>query len=264
MGACKTQCNANADCQATDFCNLNINQCVPQHVDGTPCMNGFECASGFCSSGVCCNTDCSGTGQVCNATGNVGKCQCQAHPCPAGIACQLFYKDGDGDGYGNASGTTANGGAVAGCTGDTPPAGFVVDNTDCNDADSRQHPGQTAFFGTPSNVKGDFDYNCNGTIEKGTPEYPGGSCGFCAFVNNGGLLECTKPSTCSSVNAQSTLACGLQRIGMIFCFCCNLANSGFTATVACGTNGVLVSCGTCGAVGGGASFSTSTLQQTCH
>jgi hypothetical protein len=263
-GACKTRCNANTDCLSTDFCNLNINQCVTKHVNSTMCANAFECASGFCANGVCCNTDCSGAGQVCNANGNVGKCQCQSHPCPNGITCQLFYKDGDGDGYGDANGTIANGNAVAGCTGDTPPAGHVADNTDCNDADNRQHPGQGAFFGTPSNVKGDFDYNCDGTIEKGIPEYPGSSCGFCGFVNNGGILQCTKNGTCGAVGNQSTLACGFSRFGIGFCLCCNLANSGFLANVACGTDGTLYSCGTCTIAGGGATSSMSTVQQTCH
>src|SRR6185436_1512233 len=56
MGACRTSCNQDSDCQATDFCNLNINKCVPKHVDGTPCGMGNECKTGFCYSGVCCNT----------------------------------------------------------------------------------------------------------------------------------------------------------------------------------------------------------------
>lgn len=266
MGACKTLCNTDADCQSTDFCNLNINKCVPKHVDGTTCALPDECASGFCSSGVCCNTDCTGSGQVCNATGSVGKCQCQSHPCPSGIACQLFYKDGDNDTYGDINGTIANGNAVAGCTGDAPPkvnnVQFVADHTDCNDQDNRQHPGQTNFYTTPSNVKGDYDYNCDGTIEKATGEFPGGSCGFCS----GGFIgdPCTKNATCGSAGAQSTLSCGLVFTGKFLCPCCNQANSGFNATVPCGGVGTIINCGTCSAASGGAGFFNSSGTQACQ
>jgi hypothetical protein len=261
-GACSSICNANSDCQSSDFCNLNINKCVPRHDNGTACANGFECKTGFCAQGFCCNTDCAGTGQSCSV--NPGQCQCQSHPCPMGVACQLFYKDGDADTYGDATGTIANGRAVAGCVGDMPPTGFVADDTDCNDADNRQHPNQTGYFDTPSNVKGDFDYNCDGDPsgpEKYYAEYPGGSCGFCS----GTIGTCNHNTTCTTAGNSSAFGCGFVKIGMFFCTCCNINTSAFTQTVACGVAATLVNCGTCAANGGPAgSTTTPNVKQACH
>jgi hypothetical protein len=43
-------------------------------VVGRPCGAASQCASGFCSDGVCCKTDCSATCQTCAAAGSVGSC----------------------------------------------------------------------------------------------------------------------------------------------------------------------------------------------
>ncbi len=58
-----------------------------------------------------------------------------------------FYRDADSDGYGNNTVTTA------GCS---APAGYVSDNTDCNDNNINVHPGQ------PENCADNIDNNCNG------------------------------------------------------------------------------------------------------
>ncbi|MCA1665387.1 MAG: hypothetical protein LC659_14175, partial [Myxococcales bacterium] len=162
-GKCKTMCNTDAECQSGEFCNLNINKCVLKHDLGTACTGADQCKSGSCSTGVCCNTDCSGTGQTCNSPGSVGKCQCSGVSCDPGVACQLFYKDFDTDTYGDANGTVANGTAKYGCASGTNStlAGFVADHSDCNDNDIHQHPNQTAYFYGPSS-RGDYDYNCDG------------------------------------------------------------------------------------------------------
>lgn len=41
---------------------------------GQPCSGGFQCASGFCVEGVCCNTACNARGQSCTRPGLVGQC----------------------------------------------------------------------------------------------------------------------------------------------------------------------------------------------
>ena len=258
-GACRTVCGADSDCQPADFCNLNINKCVPRHVDGTACVMGDECQSTFCYSGVCCNTTCGDATQSCNNAGNVGKCQCTGHSCPAGIACQLFYKDTDVDGFGDKTGTLTNGRAVAGCVGDAAPAGFVADNTDCDDADPNAHPGQTAYFGTFSAGVHTFDYDCNGVLDKGVAEDVGSSCQFCEAVNN----VCTQSSTCVAVNQSSRLSCfGFNLGGNLIC---KITGTGaFFATVACGQSATFTTCGACSAVGGGPNNTFSSVQQTCH
>ncbi len=63
-----------------------------------------------------------------------------------------YYQDNDNDNYGNP------GVSQVSCTG--APAGYVADNTDCNDNNSAIHPGVTEVCNT-------VDDNCNGNIDEG-------------------------------------------------------------------------------------------------
>ncbi|WP_018614591.1 DUF4082 domain-containing protein [Segetibacter koreensis] len=72
-----------------------------------------------------------------------------------------YYRDADGDLYGNASVTT---------TGTTPPVGYVSNNTDCNDNDASIYPGA-------AEVCDGKDNNCNGAVDEGcnvSTDGPGG------------------------------------------------------------------------------------------
>ena len=64
-----------------------------------------------------------------------------------------WFRDVDGDGYGDAT----NSMTVSGCVG---PLGYVSDNTDCDDSNATIHPGAT------ENCNG-IDDNCNGQIDEG-------------------------------------------------------------------------------------------------
>jgi hypothetical protein len=197
-GSCRTQCTAHVECLTDDYCSGSAT-CLPKKTNGITCTTGDECTSGACSGGVCCNTACDGQGLTCTEALHVGQCQCMGVTCAAGVACQVFYQDADGDTYGNATGTILAGTAKAGCMGAAPPTGFVADNTDCDDGDANAHPGQTAYFATASAGKHSFDYNCDGALQKQTPEYPGGSCKFC-----GSPGACsTTSTTCASANSGS-------------------------------------------------------------
>jgi hypothetical protein len=213
-GSCGTQCSGHTDCLLGFYCNAN-SQCVAKKVIGIGCTPGAvgdpECKSDHCSGGVCCNTACEGMGLSCNDTGSLGQCKCQGVTCAAGVACQVFYKDADVDGFGNRDGTIAAGTAKAGCMG-APPTGFVADKTDCDDGDANVHPGQTAFFGTPSlGTPHTFDYNCDGNKEKQTPEYPGGSCRFCGAV---GTCDQTT-TTCMSAGQTASFICTQEAVEII-------------------------------------------------
>ncbi len=62
-----------------------------------------------------------------------------------------YYKDGDGDGYGNASSS------IDDCS---EPSGFTTDSTDCDDGDSTRYPG------APEQCDGD-DEDCDSSIDEG-------------------------------------------------------------------------------------------------
>jgi hypothetical protein len=66
--------------------------------------------------------------------------------------CTIYYRDLDNDGYGNPASST---------TGTTPPAGYVANNTDCNDNNASVHPGAVEICGNG------IDDNCNGTVDEG-------------------------------------------------------------------------------------------------
>jgi hypothetical protein len=266
--ACKTSCASQTDCLLGYFCNGQAT-CQMQKDEGVPCTLPNECKSGFCVNGgsggsVCCSSACDPStipGATCVKMDHVGECQCSVNCGDAG-ACRLFYRDADGDSYGDSN--TAN--AVVGCSNASPPSGYVADNTDCDDKDANVHPGQTVYYGVPSKGTGTYDYNCDGKIEKQTPEYPGDSCGYCGS-SGGTFLNCAASSTCSSANAQSGFGCGLTSGGcspVCLLFCGTFSNTGFTSAVSCGAVGTLTICGTCSASGGAPSSGTGSQQQLCR
>lgn len=291
-GACRTTCSKTEHCLAEDYCSGTTNACTPKKGNSISCSLASECASGNCSGDpgakVCCNTACDGQGLSCTEAGHLGQCQCQGVTCAAGVACQVFYADTDHDTYGDSTGTIANGRAKAGCAG-APPAGFVADNTDCDDGNSNAHPSQTMYFGTPR-TNGTYDYDCNGTEDKQVPEYPGGSCRFC-----GPTSDCSATTTtCTGTTATASFQCPLEGIGIIrepitamsedvaspqltsrassilpppilrqCCGCATNDKSGFIAAVKCGVYAYKHTCGTCNGSTAAADTQAYT-QQTCR
>jgi hypothetical protein len=99
-----------------------------------------------------------------------------------GAACvsRTFFRDRDGDGYGDPSFPTAR------CE---RPAGFVANSGDCDDTNAKVHPGQKGFFADPAAAADGFDYNCDAREES---EYAGavsckmngdGSCSGHGWIN---------------------------------------------------------------------------------
>jgi hypothetical protein len=294
-GKCRTACSQVSDCLATDYCGAD-SICHPKKGNGIPCVTGpSECTSGYCDQGVCCNTDCSTGAGVpspdCNAPMKAGTCTCSA--CATG-PCAVYYRDSDSDGYGDPAVST-----VA-CASGAAPTGYVTNSKDCDDGDANVNPAQTGYFATASAGKHTYDYNCDGSLEKGIPEYPGYNAGFCGFC---GSPQSTTPAcsvasyACTSSGEQSTLGCseyfGIPIIlatvsskvttqsAPIICGTCRYSycgtsptpdpyyqqyypGSGFGATVDCGQSGTFIDCGTCSASTGSPSASSFSNKQTCH
>ncbi|MFT5587521.1 MAG: hypothetical protein ACI9VR_005131 [Cognaticolwellia sp.] len=76
---------------------------------------------------------------------------------------QLFYLDSDADTYGRKQDFTEEL-----CT---APDGYVANPDDCDDENADVNPSQIYFFES-STPKGSWDYNCDGSDEKGYPAYP--------------------------------------------------------------------------------------------
>jgi hypothetical protein len=71
----------------------------------------------------------------------------------AGPPLFTYFRDADGDGYGNIMVTLVT------CL-VTPPAGYVINSADCNDAASTVHPGATEV------CSNSIDDNCNGQVDE--------------------------------------------------------------------------------------------------
>jgi hypothetical protein len=69
--ACFVTCQADADC--ADGVKCVAGSCGPKR-GGAVCTKNQDCASGFCSDGVCCNVACNGACVSCDLLGREGTC----------------------------------------------------------------------------------------------------------------------------------------------------------------------------------------------
>lgn len=72
-GGARSVCCAQT-CVEGELCAGN-GECIAPSADlGQSCQGGADCALGHCVDGVCCDSDCSGTCERCNAPGQEGSC----------------------------------------------------------------------------------------------------------------------------------------------------------------------------------------------
>ena len=157
-----TECNATAGTPGTEVCNGIDDDCNGE-VDAVnlqpltqSCYSGSAGTQGV---GVCH----AGT-QTCSG-GTFGSCVGEVTPAAAELCngvddnCNgqidegvqsTFYQDADGDGFGTPAVT------IQACS---APAGYVANNTDCNDSNAAIHPNATELCNG-------VDDNCNGQIDE--------------------------------------------------------------------------------------------------
>jgi beta-glucanase (GH16 family) len=149
------------------------------------------------------------------------------------IQPQIWYRDLDGDGYGDATNPTS------GCS---QPAGFVSLSTDCNDALASVSPGVSELCTTMA------DDNCNGQVNEGcctgapaTPTAINGPYGVCR--NSTGNVF-TTPEVVGATSYQWTLPTGAtgssttNSITLSFSSTYNTGNLSVRAVGPCGTSAV--------------------------
>jgi hypothetical protein len=297
LGACGTACSLESDCTDKAFCNGQT--CQPKLGNGIACTLSNQCATGFCVQGVCCNQACDPnvvSGGTCTASGSVGECTCPT--CTgAGNSCVLWYRDIDGDGYGNKFGTVAGMTAEIGCSMETPPPHWSANNGDCDDNDINVNPAQTGFFTKPSSGTGTYDYNCDGSLTKQIPEFIGASCGTCENNPSCGDYNCGSGTGQTSLGCHSSIFCGILALGpttvasdthtlavpvapvgtvisppiIVQSYCCSSGTQGITSfsgpttspSGSCGVPGTETYCGTCTGASS-ANYSTAPVTQGCH
>lgn len=150
-------CNDNNLC-TSDYCDKSsgCKFSAEKSVDGADCDDGNTCTKKEkCLSGVCgngkpaCDDNIPCTIDTCDLAG-----LCKFTPTKEQISC---YFDGDKDGYG----TLLKPSLFCGVCG----AGYVANNTDCDDASADVHPNQPGWFAKPRS-DGTFDYDCDGKTAK--------------------------------------------------------------------------------------------------
>ncbi|MDW8364099.1 MAG: putative metal-binding motif-containing protein [Myxococcales bacterium] len=154
MVSCTTSCGSTGVGRCTDRCEARTSdECGPSErwcygrdddCDGNP-DDGFGCAQGAM---VSCTTRCGSTGMgrctdrcespsAADCTPPAETCNGRDDDCDGTVdngVLRTFYRDSDGDGYGDRSMTRRE------CT---APAGYVANDRDCNDACATCHPAGT-------------------------------------------------------------------------------------------------------------------------
>jgi len=161
-GTYTTPCAPGQTTYCDDNCRLNENAGQDdQDGDGT----GDACENDIDGDGDPNATDCApsnpaifhGQAEPCDEVDN--DCDGKTDEGENNAGCRTFYRDADGDTFGDASMQKCL------CGPDYPNKYTAETKTDCCDSDANVRPTQAAYFSSASQCGG-FDYDCNGVEQK--------------------------------------------------------------------------------------------------
>jgi hypothetical protein len=193
---CAGGCSASNPCVGETYCQSG--KCVPKLGNGTMCADGSVCKSGQCSSGVCCDSACTGDCQSCSLPGSTGTCSFK----PSSTVCR--DSKGDCDPAETCTGSSAT------CPADTlrassfvcRPANGVCDLPETCTGTTPSCPATNAYKPASTVCRGAADLcdeveNCSGTSADCPPDgykAPATVCRAAADV-------CDQADTCSGSSA---------------------------------------------------------------
>jgi hypothetical protein len=227
--ACATQCNSDANCVASAYCDSN-KDCKPDQANGNSCTLSSQCTSGNCVDGFCCDTACDGTCDACSAakkgSGTDGTCGAIAAGADPDSECAddgaaTCKKDG-----------TCNGNHGCRLYG----SGIACGSTTCSSGTQTGHACNGLGTCNPSTSDACSPYVCADTSKCAKTCASDAGCvanSYCAANNtcqadqNKGAI-CTAASQCTSGNCVDGFCCDAPCSGA--CQACSAAKTG-------GTNG---------------------------
>ncbi|MBN2561462.1 MAG: hypothetical protein JXQ75_11090, partial [Phycisphaerae bacterium] len=115
-------------------------------------FSGYEWSTGATTQAI----EATASGPYSVTVTDANGCQCSAATTLTVVARDTWYADADGDGFGNADES------IQACD---RPAGYVSDNTDCDDTDATVNPGA-------SEVADGKDNDCDGATDEDAPPNP--------------------------------------------------------------------------------------------
>lgn len=213
---------------------------VGTKANGAACANGSDCASSFCTDGVCCESSCSGTCESCKI--DPGKCvpvpdgqnpdnECKPEPLPD--AGPTVEPDAEPPPVDAGDGGVAEGGQPdASGEINLPDGGVTTDETKCsvgvcNGARACKFPGKETSCGTQfcNSATQAAGYQCDG---KGHCGLDVQTCSSFVCENNECRVDCASNDDCQSTHfCDADLKCKSRKANGITCGNPNECQSGF-------------------------------------